>query len=75
MKRFIKSIIIFFLKIVNTIFCFLYSIVKGFIVIPKIVKADSITIMPEGGFGHTVTAPDILRRLYPKKNNIFVITI
>jgi len=51
----------------------LYSIVKGFIVIPKIVKADSITIMPEGGFGHTVTAPDILRRLYPKKNNIFVI--
>lgn len=35
-------------------------------------RADRIIVMPDGGFGHTITGPDVARRLYKKERVVFV---
>lgn len=36
-------------------------------------RADRIVVMPEGGFGHTVSGPDAMRRLFPGQSLVFVV--
>jgi putative glycosyltransferase (TIGR04372 family) len=35
-------------------------------------KAQVVVIMSEGGFGHTITGPDIARRLFPDRRCVFI---
>ena len=49
------------------IFSLAGTVVKNW---PKLRAARNIVLYPHGGFGHTLIAPDWIRRLYPDDNNI-----
>ena len=35
-------------------------------------RDDVIVVMPEGGFGHTITGPDVSRRLFAGRRCVFI---
>ena len=57
---------------INIGLCYLFSIVLLIRRIGYIKKVDVLVIMPEGGFGHTITGPDVTRRLFKDQKCVFV---
>jgi len=69
MKRFILTII----KSINIIICFTYSVAKLLLNINIIRKAQVVVLLPDGGFGHTITGPDITRKVYKGQRCVFIV--
>lgn len=58
----------------NTILVYLIAFLKIFCLNGlNLLKSDLVVLMPEGGFGHTITGPDVIRRLFPDKRFTYII--
>ena len=73
----IKVMLKHLFKVALIIADFAATLVTNFLLIlPALLKVASsrqIVILTEGGFGHTVMAPDIARRVFPKQKTLIII--
>ena len=67
--RIIRSIVI----LVSSCISLCYSILFFTLKLPTLYSYDVIVFMLEGGFGHAVTAPDLVRRMYKGKKCCLIV--